>query len=211
MAYFNNKQNIKGGGYIPLPVPSDPGYEPVPVPSVDPGSTPVIPIPTFSGNASVTLYHNADEHRVLNKRISDAKEFDVILKEETSTIYPRIILQSDYDISNYNYAYIDVTHRYYYCIITLMENGLYIIDMSVDVLMSHKDGIKNSIGLVDRVQNNGYYNKDIPNNDILCQRGTTTKILKYERGFDKNTSFVLITAGKPLVVSSSVNQIEEVN
>lgn len=209
MAYFNNKQNVKGGGYIPLPIPEEPGYEPTPVPSVEPGSTPVIPLPTFSGNTVVTLYHNADERRVLNKRISDARVFDVILKEETSTIYPRIILQSDYDISNYNYAYIDVTDRYYYCTVTLMENGLFILDMNVDVLMSHRDGIKELFGLVNRVQANGYFNKDIPNDDIVSQRGTTTKIIKFERSFEKNNSFVLITAGKPLVVDNSVNRIKK--
>lgn len=195
MAYFNNKQNIKGEGYIPLPVPSEPGYEPVPVPSVEPGSTPVIPIPTFIGNAVVTLYHNADEHRVLNKRLSDEREFNIVLKEETSSLNPQIILQSDYDLSTYNYAFINVTNRYYYCTITLMENGLFVINMEVDVLMSYKDGIKNLIGLVDRVQNAGYFNKDIPNNDIISQRGTTTKILMFPRGFKTNRKFVLVTSG----------------
>lgn len=196
MAYFNNKQNIKGGGYIPLPVPSDPGYVPTPVPSVDPGSEPVIPLPTFSGNTVVKLYHNPDEYRVLNKRISDEKIYDVILKEETPSLRPRIILQTDEDISNYNYAYIDVTHRYYYCVITLMENGLYILDMKVDVLMSHKDGIKSMMGLVDRNNVKGYFNNDIPNYDRVCQKGTTTKIIKYDRSFEMNNSYVLITAGK---------------
>lgn len=197
MAYFNNKQNIKGDGYIPLPVPTDPGFNPPPVPSVEPGSNVNIPIPTFRGNTVVTLYHNADEYRVLNKRISDALEFNIDLKEETSSLTPRIILQSDVDLTNYNYAYIDITNRYYYCTINLMENGLYIIDMSVDVLMSYKTVIKNLIGLVERNETNGYYNKDIPNNDIVSQRGTTTKIIKYDRSFDANLSYVLITAGKP--------------
>ena len=196
MAYFNNKQNIKGEGYIPLPVPEEPGYNPTPVPSVEPGSTPVIPLPTFIGNAVVTLYHNADEHRVLNKRISDAREFDIVLKEETSSLNPQIILQSDYDLSTYNYAYIDVTNRYYYCTITLMENGLYVINMEVDVLMSYKDGIINLIGLVERVEITDYKNMDIPNNDIITQRGTTTKIIKYSRSLDKNNQYVLVTNGK---------------
>ena len=79
-----------------------------------------------------------------------------------------------------------------------MENGLYILDMKVDVLMSHKDGIKKLIGLGNRVQANGYYNKDIPNEDLITQRGTTTKIIKYGRSFEKNNSFVLMTAGKPI-------------
>lgn len=196
MAYFNNKQNVKGEGYIPLPIPEEPGYEPTPVPSVEPGSTPVIPLPTFSGNTVVTLYHNADEHRVLNKRLSDARVFDVILKEETSSLNPQIILQSDYDLSTYNYAFINVTNRYYYCTITLMENGLFVINMEVDVLMSYKDGIKNLMGLVERVENTDYKNMDIPNNDIITQRGTTTKIIKYPRSLDKNNQYVLVTNGK---------------
>ena len=196
MAYFNNKQNVKGEGYIPLPIPEEPGYEPTPVPSVDPGSTPVIPLPTFIGNAIVTLYHNADEHRVLNKRISDARVFDIVLKEETSSLNPQIILQSDYDLSTYNYAFINVTNRYYYCTITLMENGLFVINMEVDVLMSYKDGIKNLMGLVERVENTDYKNMDIPNNDIITQRGTTTKIIKYPRSLDKNNQYVLVTNGK---------------
>ncbi|MBO7692211.1 MAG: hypothetical protein J6T10_06210 [Methanobrevibacter sp.] len=196
MAYFNNKQNVKGGGYIPLPIPEEPGYEPTPVPSVEPGSTPVIPLPTFIGNAVVTLYHNADEHRVLNKRLSDEREFNIVLKEETSSLNPQIILQSDYDLSTYNYAFIDVTNRYYYCVITLMENGLFVINMEVDVLMSYKDGIKNLIALVERVENTDYKNMDIPNNDIITQRGTTTKIIKYPRSLDKNNQYVLVTNGK---------------
>lgn len=196
MAYFNNKQNVKGEGYIPLPIPEEPGYTPTPVPSVEPGSTPVIPLPTFSGNTVVTLYHNADEHRVLNKRISDVRVFDVVLKEETSSLNPQIILQSDYDLSTYNYAFIDVTNRYYYCTITLMENGLFVINMEVDVLMSYKDGIKNLMGLVERVENTDYKNMDIPNNDIITQRGTTTKIIKYPRSLDKNNQYVLVTNGK---------------
>lgn len=196
MAYFNNKQNVKGEGYIPLPIPEEPGYVPTPVPSVEPGSTPVIPLPTFSGNTVVTLYHNADEHRVLNKRINDARVFNVVLKEETSSLNPQIILQSDYDLSTYNYAFIDVTNRYYYCTITLMENGLFVINMEVDVLMSYKDGIKNLMGLVERVENTDYKNMDIPNNDIITQRGTTTKIIKYPRSLDKNNQYVLVTNGK---------------
>lgn len=197
MAFFNNKQNIKGEGYIPLPIPSEPGFNPPPIPSIEPGSNVNIPIPTFTGNTVVTLYHNADEYRVLNKRISDAVEFNIDLKEETPVLTPRIILQSDTDLTNYNYAYIDITSRYYYCTITLMENGLYILDMKVDVLMSHKTSIKNLIGLVERNETKGYYNKDIPNSDIVTQRGTTTKIIKYERSFTVNNKVVLITAGKP--------------
>lgn len=196
MAYFNNKQNVKGEGYIPLPIPEEPGYEPTPVPSVDPGSTPVIPLPTFIGNAVITLYHNADEHRVLNKRLSDEREFNIVLKEETSSLNPQIILQSDYDLSTYNYAFIDITNRYYYCTITLMENGLFVINMEVDVLMSYKDGIKNLMGLVERVENTDYKNMDIPNNDIITQRGTTTKIIKYPRSLDKNNQYILVTNGK---------------
>lgn len=196
MAYFNNKQNVKGEGYIPLPIPEEPGYVPTPVPSVEPGSTPVIPLPTFSGNAIVTLYHNADEHRVLNKRLSDEKVFNIVLKEETSSLNPQIILQSDYDLSTYNYAFINVTNRYYYCTITLMENGLFVINMEVDVLMSYKDGIKNLMGLIERVENTDYKNMDIPNNDIITQRGTTTKIIKYPRSLDKNNQYVLVTNGK---------------
>lgn len=195
MAYFNNKQNIKGGGFIPLPIPTDPSYNPPPIPTVEEGSAVNIPTPTFVGNAVVTLYHNADEHRVLNKRISDAKVFNIVLKEETSTIRPRIVLQSDEDITNYNYAMIDVTGRYYYCVITLMENGLYIIDMEVDVLMSHKAGILELTALVDRVQKQSYSNKDIPNSDLIVQRGSSAKIIKFPRSFEKNTSLVLITNG----------------
>lgn len=195
MAYFNNKENIKGEGYIPLPIPTDPSYNPPPIPSVEEGSAVNIPVPTFSGNAVVTLYHNADEHRVLNKRISNAKVFNVVLKEETSTLRPRIVLVSDEDITNYNYAMIDVTGRYYYCVITLMENGFYILDMEVDVLMSHKNGILKLKALIDRSEKQDYINKDIPNNDLMVQRGTTTKIIKFPRSFEHNNSYVLITNG----------------
>lgn len=200
MAYFNNKQNIKGAGFLPTPIPSSPSYNPPPIPSSEEGSAVDIPIPVFSGNARVTLYHNADENKVLNKRLSGAKEFDIIIKEETSSITPRIILQSDDDLSNYNYAYIDIAHRYYYCTITYIENGFFSIDMNVDVLMSHKAGIKKLIALVDRTENEVYINRDLQNGDLVNQRGTTTKIIKYTKSLNKEPQLVLVTAGKPIAL-----------
>lgn len=198
MAYFNNKQNIKGGGFIPSPVPDSPAYNPPATPSQEEGSGVDIPIPTFIGNANVTLYRNADENKVMNKRLSGAKSFNIDFKDETPVLTPRVVLESSSDLSNYNYAYIDATSRYYYCIPTLMENGLFILEMKVDPLMSHKSGIRRCIGLVERTQNTAYINKDIPNSDLITQRGTTTKIIKYGKSLSDVGKRVLILAGKPL-------------
>lgn len=198
MAYFNNKKNIKGGGYIPSPVPSSPSYNPPEIPSSEEGSGVDIPVPSFSGNGIVTLYYSADESNRVDKKLSGAKPFEIIIKEETPVLNPVIILQSDTDLTYYNYAYIDLTGRYYYCEITLIENGFYSISMEVDVLMSHKEGIRRLIGLVDRTENQAYINKDLANDSLVSQRGTTTKIVKYKTSLDKDEKGILIVAGKPI-------------
>lgn len=198
MAYFNNKQNIKGEGFLPTPIPTEPSYNPPDIPTSEEGSPVDIPIPTFSGNAKVTLYHNPDESNRVDKRLSGAKVFDIIIKEETLVTKPVIVLQSEDDLTYYNYAYINITGRYYYCSITLIENGFFSIEMNVDVLMSHKQGIRKLIGLVDRTQNEQYINRDLVNSDLVTQKGTSTKIYKYERSLSDKSQMVLITAGKPI-------------
>lgn len=198
MAYFNNKQNIKGKGYIPLPIPTDPSYNPPPTPSQEEGSGVDIPLPLFVGNAKITLYMNKDEYNRMDKKLSDAREFDIIIKEELPLLTPTIVLSSETDLRLYNYAYVDIANRYYYCEITLIENGFYSIKMQVDVLMSHKLGIRKLIGLVNRTQNDAYINKDIPNDDLVVQRGTTTKIYKYNKSLSATNHNVLILAGKPV-------------
>lgn len=198
MAYFNNKQNIKGKGYIPLPIPTDPSYNPPPTPSQEEGSAVDIPLPLFVGNAKITLYMNKDENNRVDKNLSGAKQFDIIIKEELPLLNPTIVLQSEEDLRLYNYAYVDIANRYYYCKITLIENGFFSIDMNVDVLMSHKAGIRKLIGLVNRTQSEAYVNKDIPNDSLVVQRGTTTKIYKYDKSLSATNHNVLILAGKPV-------------
>lgn len=198
MAYFSNKQNIKGSGFIPLPVPTSPAYNPPTIPTQEDGSAVDIPTPTFIGNATITFYRNADENRVLNKRLSGAVSFSIDIKEETSVLNPRVAIETNIDLSTYNYAYIDLTSRYYFCIPSIMENGIVLMNMDVDPLMSHKNGIRRCIALVDRTQNEAYINKDLPNNDLITQRGTTTKIYKYPKSLSNVMKRVLILAGKPL-------------
>lgn len=196
MAYFNNKQNIKGGGYLPTPIPSDPPYNPPAIPTAEEGSDVNIPIPTFHGEAIVTLYNNISDNDVVNKKLSGGLSFTINIKDDISILEPKVMLETTSDLTGYNYAYIDISHRYYYATLTYMDNGLYLLDMTVDALMSHRARIKNSSALVLASEN--FKNDYLPSNIWQADVRDTTTQLKFENpthAFTENPVYVLITAG----------------
>lgn len=193
MAYFNNKQNIKGGEYLPTPLPSFPEYNPPAIPTQEEGSDVNIPTPTFSGQAKLYLYVNCSDNSVLDKNITKEIEFDIMIKQETPLLSPSVIIETEVDLTNYNYCFIDKTKRFYYANITLMDNGLYIIEMEVDPLMSFKEQIKEAPAIVTHCETlkNNYINDYTWVSDVR----KTTNIINFPNSFNNEPQFVLITAG----------------
>lgn len=107
------------------------------------------------------LYNNISDKRKLNKTITQLSTVEIKLKNENEIVNPTVILSAAYLPPSANYAYIATLKRYYYI------NGQRILpgnqlelNLSVDVLMSFKDIIKNSVVVARRSGNN--YNKMLP-------------------------------------------------
>lgn len=195
MAYFNTKQ-IK---YMPQPLPSEPGYVP-PAPPAAPapqdGSIPDIPRPTFSGLSEVILYTTFDDNNVVDKKLENALSFQIAFKEATEIHSPVILLESNIDLTTFNYCKIAITNRYYYIdSIELVPGNLYRIRMHVDVLMSFKDGIKQMQGIMVKSNDSRYVEMDYNDGSFVNREGNALEIKHFGLGFLEQPVYMLQVAG----------------
>lgn len=91
---------------------------------------------------TVTLYKNTSDKRNLNKVITEIKSVSATAKGEINIISPTLILE--YFSTDFNYCYISDFSRYYFVnSITLLTGKRVQINLTVDVLMTYKEEIKN--------------------------------------------------------------------
>ena len=133
----------------------------------------------------ISLYNTNDSNIVVNKALTNKKDYAIKLKNNTSVISPTIILKTETLIAS-NYAYIPNFDRYYYIEnIEVFPNDIYSITLKCDVLMSFKDDIKNSSAYVNqqtttnKYYDNGYQSEvkkevDIFKSDYVLEQGTNT-------------------------------------
>ena len=71
------------------------------------------------------------------------------------------------------------------------------LSLKCDVLMSFKNDILNSKGLIIKSENliNNYINSDIYVNDVREK----TRVINFENGFNDIPEFILITAGATII------------
>lgn len=196
MAFFNTKERK----YIPRPIPPTPPYVPpvVPIPpEPGEGTTPDVPRPTYNSNINITLYQTISENNMVNKVLLNSKQFTAVFKSNTVTINPIIELETTENITQHNYCYIDVLHRYYYISdIEYIIGHIYRIHLSVDVLMSHKNGIKNMVCIVDRTQEKGKSYSDLPNENYINDTSMRTEIKEFPNiKFTDDPNIVLVVNG----------------
>lgn len=90
---------------------------------------------------TINLYRNASSPETISKSITAVGSLTGALKDQSSIIDPNILVQMD-TVPSFNYVYIPAFSRYYYVKnITSVRNGLWLIEMHVDVLMSHKSSV----------------------------------------------------------------------
>lgn len=111
----------------------------------------------------LVLYKTADENSKLEKTLSEEVSLVGALKDGCSITAPSIMLQQN--PIGYNYAYIPAFNRYYYIKnITVVRKNIFMISLSVDVLMSFKNEIKELSGVVSRLTSGSPY----ADRDVLC-------------------------------------------
>ena len=60
------------------------------------------------------FYHNHSGTHVVNKKLTGAITYDIILKNEEDVVNPSILITDSRNLSGINYCYIEKLQRYYY-------------------------------------------------------------------------------------------------
>lgn len=130
-----------------------------------------VPPTPSTGDLEMTLYKNTAESNRVDKTSYLTKVTDVYgtLREETSITSPSFNIEYS-KVPDFNYIYIPKFSRYYFVTgITSVDNNLWRISCSVDVLMSYKSYILNLNAHVDR--NEQFCDPMIPDTERVVSGG----------------------------------------
>lgn len=142
---------------------------------------------------TIYLYNNTSENNKLDKSLSNSEEVTGALREKTSVLNPSFNIYVPY-VPTYNYAYIPDFKRYYFITnITFERNNLYRFDLSVDVLMSYKEQIRQLEGVIGR--NEFEYNLYLPDNRYNSYAYSRIQTLEFPQGFLNDCEYIITVAG----------------
>ena len=143
-----------------------------------------------------------DDRRKLEKSVTWFSAFDCKPYTDYNISAPNLlIVNATGAIANNNYAYIADYKRYYYVdSVTVGRNGMYVVQLSVDVLMTYADAIKNLSATISRQENIGI--NDIVDSLLPLQNRKELAVIEFESSefniANANTSnynFVLNVSG----------------
>lgn len=138
---------------------------------------------------TLKLYKNSSENNDLDKNLSNENVVNGYSRDVVDMLNP-VIQLAGIEVNSYNYCYIVELQRYYYIEnMTLATNGVYKLFMRIDVLMTYKEDIRESQGLITK---NREYNPYTGEFDV--EPRYTLEKHEFENGFDfSNGDFVLVT------------------
>ena len=140
----------------------------------------------------ILLYTNNSDSNVLNKDIVFQKQIVCYANKENIDILSPDILLSYIDIKalNINYCYIKELNRYYYINSYKYEkNHLLKLTLQTDVLMTFRDNILLSSGVVKNTKNIQNYNSNF---EVLDT--STEKIITFENNLFSNENKLYLVA-----------------
>ena len=145
---------------------------------------------------NLSLYINNSEKNKLEKSLSDEFSMSGNLRNESSVVNPRIIVQTD-NPSKYNYAYIPEFNRYYFITdMTSVRTNIWELSMHVDVLMSFKESIKGTQIILSDTETTGQTNY-ISGEQWVRNVKDTTEIINFPKYLPIKGEYILITASGP--------------
>ena len=121
-----------------------------------------------------------DDRRKLEKSVTWFNTFDCKPYTDYNISAPNLlIVNATGAIANNNYAYIADYKRYYYVdSVTVGRNGIYIVQLSVDVLMTYADAIRNLSATISRQENVGI--NDIVDSLLPLQNRKELAVIEFE-------------------------------
>ena len=142
----------------------------------------------------IILYENTSPKKKVVKNLTRKKELEGNLLDECSVVNPSITIEID-NLSQYNYMYIPVFHRYYYITnSTVVQNKIWRIEAHTDVLMSSKEDLLKNKCVVEKVENGGSNYVDDGSWTVRADSFVQATQMSGELG---NYSTYLMVAGKP--------------
>lgn len=143
----------------------------------------------------VVFYYNTSDSRAINKNLVEGETFEGQARDEVDTMNPVIRFDTN-QILKYNYAYIPELQRYYSIVNrTIFREGLWDVTFAVDVLMSFRNDILNTVAVVDKqsmIENGDQY---IDDGSLVTDNLMFTTTTEYPDGFNSTPEYVLIVAG----------------
>lgn len=135
------------------------------------------------------FYKNMSEPSDLEKNLIDKVQVDGIIKSDFNILNPTIAIKA-INVRNYNYCYIPDYMRYYYIIdSTISSNGLCVMKLKVDVLMSYRADIKASSGLITKQKlYNPYSGEHNIESRYTLQKLEFENVFNYDKG-----DYILVT------------------
>lgn len=143
----------------------------------------------------VTFYYNASDDRVINKTLIGGSVKTGVPRGDINVMTPSLLFE-DPEVVRYNYAYIEEFQRYYMMrSVTSYREGVWQVDLDVDVLMSFRGDIMSLSVIVDKqtMPENG--DEYIDDGSLVTDNVMFTRVHEFEGGFNDSPQYILITAG----------------
>ncbi len=139
---------------------------------------------------------NTSPKKKIGKTVNDPITFSCLLKAETSVLDPVLILETDENISGYNYMYCETFGRYYFIKnIESIADNIWRISAHVDVLETYKTLILSNNAVIKRQQ--GKYNLYLDDPDFHTYNYERIQTLRFpNNNFSKSLQYVLVTNGE---------------
>ena len=136
---------------------------------------------------TLELYKNRSENNEIQKNITDKNVINGISRTAID-ILKSVIEVAGLNVNAFNYCYIQELKRYYYIENTVINpNGVSVLTLRVDVLMTYADDIRAAHGLITKQRDyNPYYGEYDVESKALVHRYDLTD------PFDRIGEFVLV-------------------
>lgn len=141
---------------------------------------------------------NAERNRVNKTRyLSNRFVLEGVLRKSTSALNIEIDVEKTNPlIYKYNYMYIEEFGRWYFIDdISSIRNKLWTISASVDVLMSFKEDILQSMVIADKIENELQANLYLDDGSFVMDSRKYNEIKEFPSGLNDNGQYILICAG----------------
>lgn len=143
---------------------------------------------------NIIIGNTPNDKMQLTKSFTNTTSYSCELINDCDVVNPSVIISTSNNLSAHNYARIEAFGRYYYITkITVLKNGLWLLDMKCDVLMSYNSQIKALPCVLERQTYNA--NTYIPDSEYMVQSKTDIVQKKFPNSLNTGNSIILITNG----------------